>query len=51
VIGFGPDDAARKFLTELATATGGRSSFPLSASDRTHVVKEIIATLQARKDP
>jgi hypothetical protein len=51
VIGFGPDDAAKKFLTELATATGGRSSFPVSASDRAHVVKEIIATLQARKGP
>jgi hypothetical protein len=51
VIGFGPDDAAKKFLIQLATATGGRSSFPVSASDRTHVVKEIIATLQARKDP
>ena len=51
MIGFGPDESAKKFLTELATATGGRSSFPVSASDRAHVVKEVIASLQSRKGP
>jgi hypothetical protein len=49
VIGFGPDAAAKKFLTELATATGGRSSFPMSAADRAQAVKEIIAALRSRK--
>jgi hypothetical protein len=49
VIGFGPNEAAKKFLTELATAAGGRSSFPVSASDRQQVLQEIIATLHARK--
>lgn len=42
---------AASFLTELATATGGRISFPVSASDRANVVKEIVAMRQATKGP